>query len=95
MLLEDVTRYQSVVRAEVDGIVVRLDDRDVDDEKLESIADISANHRGEQKLLFEVTKDAHTFFLRSEGAFGVTVSPDLLDELSSVVGSENLSFTRR
>lgn len=95
MLLEDVTPFETVIRSEIDGIVLRLGDSEIPTELLEHIAGIVARYRGQQKLLFEVQQGDDTFVVRADGQHSVSVSAELLDELAEAVGPENLSFTRK
>jgi hypothetical protein len=95
MLLEDVAPFQTVIRSEIDGIVVRLPDGEIDDELLETVAHIATTHQGSQKLLFEVAQGDDTFVIRTDARFNIGVTPELLDDLAEAAGPDSLSFTRR
>jgi DNA polymerase-3 subunit alpha len=95
LLLEGVERFQSVIRSELDAIVVRLPADRVSGEILDTVSQAVERHHGPQKLLLEIEEDDGVVVIRADGRFGVQITQDLLEELVQVVGANQLSFTRR
>jgi DNA polymerase-3 subunit alpha len=95
MLLDEVIPFRRTLRSEIDGIVVRMEAESVTDTLLNTIATTAAKHRGNQKLLVEVSQDDNTFVIRCDAEHSIDVCPEFLDDLSDATGSSCLSFTRR
>jgi len=95
MLLDEVTPFRRAMQAEVDGIVLQFDGETISDQLLEDVAGIAQRYHGEQKLLMEVTQGEDTFVVRCDGEFRVKACPELINELTGVIGGAQLSFTRR
>lgn len=93
LLLDEIEPAAEVVRREVQGLVVMLPGHLSSDSTIDRIAAVADKHRGNQSLHLDVEEDSHVYRVRLDAS--IRVSDDLLDELSLVVGPENMSFTRR
>ena len=92
LLLDQLDPANEVIRREVAGLVVHLRGVMAAEANLERVAAVCARHKGHQHLLLDVEDGADCYRVRADD--GVRVTDELLDELSLLVGPENLSFTR-
>jgi DNA polymerase-3 subunit alpha len=92
LLLDQIEPAEEVVRREVAGLVVHLEGALATDSAFDRIAAVCEHHRGHQHLHLDVTEADHCFRVRCD--LGIRVSEALLDDLATVVGPDNMSFTR-
>jgi DNA polymerase-3 subunit alpha len=92
LLLDQLEPAAEVVRREVAGLVLHLEGSLGADTNLGRIAEVVSRHKGQQHLLLDVDDGQHCLRVRADE--GVKVTDDLLDELSLLVGPDNMSFTR-
>ncbi len=92
LLLDQLDPANEVIRREVAGLVVHLRGVMAAEANLERVAAVCDRHKGHQHLLLDVEDGADCYRVRADD--GVRVTDELLDDLSLLVGPENLSFTR-
>jgi len=95
LLLESIAPAQQVVDAEVEAIVLRLNDGwQTAARCLDRIADTIAKHPGRQRVQLEVVEGGELYQVRADRQFSVRITDDLLDQLAEIVGPTSLSFTK-
>ncbi len=92
LLLDQLEPAAEVVRREVSGIVLHLRGALATDEHLDRLAATLARHRGQQHLHLDIDDGTACYRVRADE--GVRVSDALLDDLATLVGPDNMSFTR-
>ena len=92
LLLDQLESATEVMRREVAGIVLHLDAGLAANHNLERIAALAEQHRGQQHLHLDVEDGETCYRVRAEN--GVRINDELLDELATLIGPDNMSFTR-
>src|SRR5690606_21624146 len=95
LLCDEIDSADDVAAREVHSLVVRLPDVPVHDSVLDRIAEVAERSKGNQRLLFEIQDGEVVQRVRAASRFSVTVDDDLIDDLATLVGPENLLFVRR
>ncbi|MBK8098946.1 MAG: DNA polymerase III subunit alpha [Planctomycetes bacterium] len=92
LLLDQIEPAAEVIRREVAGLVLFLHGGLTTEGTLLRIAEAGERHRGQQHLHLDVEEDGTCYRIRTDA--GIHISEALLDEVSLIVGPENMSFTR-
>jgi DNA polymerase-3 subunit alpha len=92
LLLDQLEAANDVIRREVAGLVLHLRGSLATEANLARIQDVVQRHKGHQHLLLDVEDGTDCYRVRADD--GVRVTDDLLDDLSLLVGPDNMSFTR-
>ena len=92
LLLDQLEPAAEVVRREVAGLVLHLSGAMASEANLERILQVVHRHKGHQHLLLDVEDGTDCYRVRADD--GVRVTDELLDDLSLLVGPDNMSFTR-
>ena len=105
ILIDDVQDAQTFVRSNVDAVVLRVDPAKHDADLLQQARDNLQHHRGRHRVFVDVADDLPAndlpdkgrghYRLMADPKFNVELTAELLEDLSSLLGRDALSFTRR
>ena len=95
ILCDSVDGADDIASREVKNLVIRLPAAMAAERVLEGIADAAARSRGDHRLLFEVEENGCSHLVRADSRYSVRIGDELIDDLATLVGPENLLFTRR
>ena len=93
--LDELVPAQSAVDSEVHTLVLRVNQQQAEGDTLAKIGSLIADHKGEQRLHFQVQQDERLVSVQADARFNLRLTDDLLDELAEMLGPQNLAFTRR
>ena len=91
ILVDEIESPAAYVRQFVDALVIRLDDRQHTPDDLQRVKELVKEHQGRHRLIFELGTQRRMI---ADSDFRVELAEELLDELTDVLGSESLSFTK-
>ena len=80
MLLDSLRTAQSIVNAEVSALVLRLEQADASRQQaIDRIKRLASAHKGDQRLMLEITDGDETWRIRTGPRFSVRLTDELLD----------------
>jgi DNA polymerase III alpha subunit len=96
ILVDDAEDAPTYVRRNVDALVLRLRAGQHPPEVVARAAELVRSSPGPHRLLVEIVdEDGEKLTLAADASFRVELSDGLIDGLAALVGSEQLSFTRK
>lgn len=75
-------------------VLLRLQERDINEAKTSSIVELCKNHRGKSSLYIEVTTDQAKVLTLAGKQFSVKPDPAFCKSMSEAIGAENFKLTR-
>ncbi|MGE0142907.1 MAG: DNA polymerase III subunit alpha [Planctomycetota bacterium] len=95
LLCESVEGADDIAAREVANLIVRLPAAIPADRLLTPLEEASKRSRGNHRLVLEVEEDDGVHLVRADSRFSVRIDDELIDDLATLVGPENLRFSRR
>ena len=95
LLCDLVDSADDIASREVKNLVVRLPSAMPTERLIEGIADAALRSRGDHRLMLEVEENGCLHMVRADSRYSVRIGDELIDDLATLVGPENLLFTRR